>query len=61
MAATFFLSRLKRCLAKRDGSIYASKIPAVIEKILTHLQEKLTSAPEGLRPESRAPPANLFG
>jgi hypothetical protein len=32
-----------------------------IEKILTHLQEKLTSAPAGLRPESRAPPADLFG
>ena len=35
--------------------------PVVIEKILTHLQEKLTPAPAGLRPESRAPPADLFG
>jgi len=35
--------------------------PRVIEKILTHLQEKLTSAPAGLRPASRAPPADLFG
>ena len=33
----------------------------VIEKILSHLQEKLTSAPAGLRPASRAPPADLFG
>ena len=35
--------------------------PVVVEKILTHLQEKLTSAPAGLRPASRAPPADLFG
>ena len=35
--------------------------PVVIEKILTHLQEKLASAPAGLRPASRAPPADLFG
>ena len=35
--------------------------PVVIEKILTHLQEKLTPTPAGLRPESRAPPADLFG
>ena len=35
--------------------------PVVIEKILTHLQEKLTLASAGLRPESRAPPAELFG
>ena len=34
---------------------------AVIEKILTHPQEKLTSAPAGMRPASRAPPADLFG
>jgi hypothetical protein len=32
-----------------------------LEKILSHLQEKLTSAPAGLRPASRAPPADLFG
>ena len=35
--------------------------PAVIDKILTHLQEKITPAPAGLRPASRAPPADLFG
>jgi len=35
--------------------------PVVIEKILSHLQEKLTSAPAGRRPASRAPPADLFG
>ena len=35
--------------------------PVVIEKILSHLQEKLTSTPAGLRPASRAPPADLFG
>ena len=35
--------------------------PVVIEKILAHLQEKLNSAPAGLRPASRAPPADLFG
>jgi hypothetical protein len=35
--------------------------PVVIEKILTHLQEKLTPVPAGLRPASRAPPAGLFG
>jgi len=29
--------------------------PVVIERILTYLQEKLTPAPAGLRPESRAP------
>ena len=35
--------------------------PVVIDEILTHLQEKLTPAPAGLRPASRAPPADLFG
>jgi hypothetical protein len=35
--------------------------PVVIEKILTRLQEKLTPAPAGLLPASRAPPADLFG
>jgi hypothetical protein len=35
--------------------------PVVIEKILTHLTEKLTPTPAGLQPESRAPPADLFG
>jgi len=35
--------------------------PVVIEKIPTHLQEKLTPAPAGLRPESRTLPADLFG
>jgi len=35
--------------------------PVVIEKILTHLQEKLTPAPAGLGPASRAPQADLFG
>jgi len=29
--------------------------PLMIEKILTHLQEKVTSGPMGLLPESRAP------
>ena len=33
----------------------------VIDKILTHLQEKLTPVPAGLRPASRAPPVDLFG
>jgi hypothetical protein len=35
--------------------------PVVIEKILAHLQEKIIPAPAGLRPASRAPPADLFG
>ena len=35
--------------------------PVVIDKILTHLQEKFTPVPAGLRPASRAPPADLFG
>ena len=35
--------------------------PVVIEKILAHLQEKLTPAPAGLRPATRAPPVDLFG
>ena len=35
--------------------------PVVIERILIHLQEKLTPAPAGLGPASRAPPADLFG
>jgi hypothetical protein len=30
-----------------------------LEKILTHLQEKLTPTPAGLRPESRAPVPSL--
>jgi hypothetical protein len=34
--------------------------PAVIEKILTHLQEKVVSGPKDLLPQSRAPPAGLF-
>ena len=33
----------------------------VIEKILTHLQEKAISVPTGLLPEGRAPPTGLFG
>ena len=33
----------------------------VIEKILTHLQEKDASVPTSLRPESRASLADLFG
>ena len=35
--------------------------PTVIEKILVHLQGKDTSVPTSLLPESRAPPADLFG
>ena len=35
--------------------------PVVIEKILTHLNEKATAAETGLLPESRAPPAGPFG
>jgi len=35
--------------------------PAVIEKILAHLQEKATAAETGLLPESRGPPAGWFG
>jgi hypothetical protein len=34
---------------------------AVIEKILAHFQGKDTSVSTSLRPESRAPPADLFG
>ncbi len=34
--------------------------PAVIDKILTHLQEKVVSGPNDLLPQSRAPPAGLF-
>jgi hypothetical protein len=33
----------------------------VIEQILTDLQKRLPAAPAGLRPESRAPPADRFG
>ena len=33
---------------------------AVIEKILTHLQEKVAPGPKDLLPQSRAPPAGLF-
>jgi hypothetical protein len=34
---------------------------AVIEKILTHFQGKDASVSTSLRPESRAPPADVFG
>jgi len=34
---------------------------AVIEKILAHFQGKDTSVSTSLRPESRAPPADVFG
>ena len=34
--------------------------PAVIDKILTHLQQKGIPDPKGLLPQSRAPPAGLF-
>ena len=34
--------------------------PAVIDKILTPLQEKVVSGPKDLLPQSRAPPAGLF-
>jgi hypothetical protein len=33
----------------------------VIDKLLNQLQETLTPALAGLRPESRAPPSDLFG
>jgi hypothetical protein len=35
--------------------------PVVIERILTHLQEKGAADPADLRPASRVPPADLFG
>jgi hypothetical protein len=35
--------------------------PVVIKKILTHLQGKVTSGQTDLLPESRGPPADLFG
>ena len=34
--------------------------PAVIDKILTHLQQKGIPDPNDLLPQSRAPPAGLF-
>jgi hypothetical protein len=34
--------------------------PSVIDKILTHLQEKVVSGPNDLLPQCRAPPADLF-
>ena len=34
--------------------------PAVIDKTLTHLQEKVVPGPNDLLPQSRAPPACLF-
>ena len=34
--------------------------PAVIDKILTHLQEKVVPDPKDLLPQSRAPPAGQF-
>ena len=34
--------------------------PAVIDKILTHLQQKVASGPNGLLAQSRAPPPGLF-
>jgi hypothetical protein len=37
------------------GIITCIENPVVIDKILTHLQEKLTPVLAGLRPESRAP------
>ena len=42
-------------------SIACIEQPAVVEKILAHLQRKDTSVSTSLRPESRAPPADLFG
>jgi hypothetical protein len=35
--------------------------PMITEKISAHLQQKLTSAPAGLRPASRARSTDLFG
>jgi len=34
--------------------------PAVIDKILTHLQQKVVPGAADLLPQSRAPPAGLF-
>ena len=53
---------MPKALAALAGQALACiEYPVVIEKILTHLQEKLILAPAGLRPESRAPSADLFG
>ena len=53
---------MPRALAKLAGQALAcSENSAVIEKILAYLQGKDTSVPTSLRPEGRAPPAELFG
>jgi hypothetical protein len=53
---------MPKALAALAGQALACiEDPVVIEKILTHLQEKETPDPAGLLPESRAPPTDLFG
>ena len=53
---------MPKALAALAGQAFACiEDPVVIDKILTHLQEKLTPVPAGLRPASRAPPVELFG
>ena len=53
---------MPKALATLAGQAFACiEDPVVIDKILTHLQEKLTPVPAGLRPASRAPPVDLFG
>ena len=53
---------MPKALATLAGQALACiEDPAVIEKILAHLQGKDTSDPTSLRPASRAPPADLFG
>ena len=55
-------SAMPKALATLAGQALASiEDPVVIDKILTHLQEKLTAVAAGLRPASRPPPADLFG
>jgi hypothetical protein len=52
---------MPKALAALAGQALACiEDPAVIEKILAHLQGKDTSVTTSLLPESRAPPADLF-
>ncbi len=53
---------MPRALAALAGQALACiEDPVVIEKILAHLRGKDTSVPTSLLPDSRAPPADLFG
>jgi hypothetical protein len=53
---------MPKALAALAGQALACiEDPVVIQKILTHLKEKVAPEPLGLLPAVRAPPAGLFG